>query len=64
MKKNNKLKNLLNDNQDEELPLIIACENEYPSVIRCLIEHGADVNIESKYNNFTPLRIACKKTKK
>jgi len=41
-----------------EIPLIIACKNGYYDVVKLLVEQGADVNIEGKYNEYyskTPL---------
>jgi len=47
-----------------EIPLIIACENEYDAVVKFLIEQGADINIEGKYDKYyskTPLSVACER---
>jgi len=40
-------------------PLHIADEKRFIAIVKCLIEHGADINKENKYCQ-TPLIKACK----
>jgi len=39
-------------------PLTLACKNNSKSIIKCLLEHGADIN-KRDGNNMTPLGVAC-----
>ena len=39
-------------------PLFVAAHQAFLDVLRCLVEHGADVNARSSTNNLTPLMAA------
>jgi len=46
-------------NEHGQTALINACLNENEPIVKCLIDHGANVNI--KYRDSTPLTITCEK---
>ncbi|OUM66613.1 hypothetical protein PIROE2DRAFT_6144 [Piromyces sp. E2] len=48
-----------NSNNNPISPILIACENKKESIVKALIEHGANVNV--MYNHNTPLSIVREK---
>nr|KAG5694252.1 hypothetical protein BaRGS_021567 [Batillaria attramentaria] len=47
--------------QYNQTPLLVACYANKTSIVRVLLDHGAQVNVVGNLNGYTPLLLACQK---
>lgn len=52
------------DPETEKTPILYACENEKPVLVKMLVEHGADINFADPETGKTPILYACENENK